>query len=369
MSVKQLLVNLFGASRDFEISGVSYSGTLNIESGMVEIKSEHFLTCAACDRSIEISKNCKTCSRRRGNNLRFLAGRGDGVYSGLNFYVDNELAGALYVFDENNAMASAFGTQIDWQFNPEVNFQELLIEALKEYSDLEAFELGTIRARFDMNDITSLGFVIGDAQGSTNSTNVDHIFADGEYSVFLFMEPILESPTVALAVRLGTDTKEFDRGYKEAMRPRVALILKNEFTSHALKSIKLQKVDWQRQMEVWANTQVAANLSIGNAGVASYINAQYWWSSLARQMKIAKSNTDDYIGFVYHNRTLGYMLSGALLGNEGCKTEIINTLAEDEAGPESYTDEVLAEILKPRGMTVSNEARNIVKSAIKQSNF
>jgi hypothetical protein len=282
--------------------------------------------------------------------------------------VENELAGAMYVFDENNGMASAFGSQIDWQINPEANFQELLIEAVAEYSDLDAFELGTISAKFDIKDITSLGFVIGDAQGSTNSSNVDHIFANGEYSVFLFMEPILESPTVTLAIRLGTDAKEFDQGYKEAMRPRIALILKSNFTSRALKSIKLQKVDWQRQMEVWANTLVAANFSGGNAGAASYINAQFWWSSFARQMNIGKSDADDYVGYIYHNRTLGYMLSGALLGNEACKTEIINALAEDESGPASYTDEVLAEILNPRGMTVSNGARDIVKSAIKQAN-
>lgn len=365
MSVNQLLNNLF-ASKKLEISGVSYAGTLNIESGLVEIKNEYFSDCTTCDASNEISKNCKNCGRTQGNNLRFLAGRGDGVYSGLSFYINNQLAGVIYVFDENNGMAEAFSSSIDWQIKPEANFQKSLIEAVEPYSDLDAFEAGTINSRFDYETVTSPGFIMGDLQASAASATVDHAFATGEYSVFLFMEPILNSLTVSVALGLGADSHSFDLGYKDAMRPRIALILKSNLKSKALKSIKLQKVDWTRQSEVWANTMVASNIGGDNAGVSSLVNAKFWWSALERQMNIAKSDADNYVSHLYHNRALGYMLSGALFGNEQCKTEIINSLAED--GPEGYTDDVLVEILKPRGLSISNEAREIVKAALKQAN-
>jgi len=353
----QLLLNLFTEETVFKLNGIGYAGTVNIESAGFEIKTRHFAPCDDCDFSNNLVVNCQTCGRQSGNNLRFLSGRGDGVYSGVSLHSENEFAGAIYVFDENNAMAESFSRQYDGHSSRNVNVQDLLIEGIREYSDTQAFYAGDISSSVHQDKNGDLGLVVGDVfSGGAGYATVDHIFADGEYSVYLFMEPILESLTVSLSLRMEGDSLPYDRGYADAMRPRVALVVKKQFESTMLDAIETKDVDWSQQCLVWSETQVFSNIgNHGSDGTANFVNGLFWLGTSADQ--IALNNAHDFnddMANLYRSLALGYFLAGALQGNQDC-FEAFEGLVDAEGIKVLEDVELVNEILAPRGLAVTNE--------------
>lgn len=367
MSLRQLVFNLWlEGSSTVEHNGVAYAGTITIESGMVEVRSKHFPACPDCDLSSDFVRDCKKCDRSKGNNVRFLAGRGDGVYAGLRIESSEGLAAAIYVFDEDNTLANAFSDQLNGETLKGTDFQTLFTNSvLSGFSELDAFFAGSVDAKWE-GSVSNLGFVVGDATSSAQATaTVDHPLANGKYSVYLFMEPILASPVVQLALKMGADEKTFTAGYADAMRPRVALIVNSARRSEFLQEIPIMDVDWKSQSAVWSQTTVAGNAGGNNAGPANYYNALFWLSAMKDQEKVAQNpEFNDYMSFIYMNRAYGYFFAGALNGDEGC-IAAVEEIVMNEEEPEAFLqEELLAEILSPRGLRVTDEALSLFRTVI-----
>jgi len=350
-------MNLFTEESAFKLNGIGYAGTVNIESAGFEIKTRHFLPCDDCDFSNNLVVDCQTCGRQPGNNLRFLSGRGDGVYSGVSLHSGNKFAGAIYVFDENNAMAESFSTQFDGRSSRIVNVQDLLIQGIREYSNTQAFYAGEISSNVEPENNGDLGILVGDVfSGGTGYATVNHLWADGDYSVYLFMEPIMESVAASLSLRMEGDSFPFDRGYADAMRPRVALVVNKQFESTMLDAIEAKDVDWAQQCLVWSQTQVSSNLgNPGHDGSANFVNGLFWLGTSTDQITLNNAHDfNDDMANLYRSLALGYFLAGALQGNQSCFEAFEGLVAAEDI--EVLEDaELMKEILTPRGLAVTNE--------------
>lgn len=352
MSVLQLIKNLFTEERIFNWSGLALAGSINIESGTVEIKSENFASCRSCESQAGVTRNCKTCGRKRGNNLHFLAGKGDGVYAGVGLLDGLHLFGAIYVFDEQNRFANAVSEDLLVGTLKGNRFQEKLVQALFEYSDLEGYELGSVLANFEYTD--DLGFVVGDIHsGMGNFATVDHPFANGEYVTILFSESILvRAEEMSFAGEF--DTNEWDGGYADALRPRVALVLDSEYASKVLNNIHLQETDWDLQVQAWNTTKVEANVGEQNAGVTNLMNGLLWDAAAVDQEALEDFGLMHY---TYGTRAMGFFVQGALCGNQDC-VELARKRIQFDL--DLMDEQVRSDCLAPRGISMDESIVRIL---------
>lgn len=358
MTILQLIKNFFTEDGDLSF-GLAHSGSVNIESGFAEVKSHHFPDCADCAQSIDLVRECNSCGRRKGNNFQFMAGRGDGVYSGISFYDDGlALMGCIYVFDEDNRFALATSSQLTGETLRGNTFQDDLIETLKDYLECEASVGATIQA----TSLTTrdVGFIVGDSQASKGSqfATVDHPFANGEYKVYLFTEPILASPPVQFAISLGEKASDYDTGYTEARRPRALFVVHENFDSKAMKMIRPQNIDWEKQAQVWSRTLVASNIS-GNAGRANLFNGLTWISAANDQESFISSNSEnEQIWYLYATRAFGYFIQAALCGEESGLEMALDQVKASQNG-DILSEEVLKDAIEPRGLSNRQEVLSL----------
>ncbi len=354
MSVLQLVINLFTPDDGIN-SSLAHSGTINIESGMAEIKSHHFALCEHCKFDTSLIRECRHCGRTKGNNVRFLAGLGDGVYSGFTLSNNLEVLACLYVFDEDNKLAQAISQGLNGDTLYGNNFQDDLMASLKDFADCEAYKLGTVQAKFA--ETQDVGFITSDAAAYLGSSysEVDQPFARGNFHVYLFMEPILNSSTVQFALERGADPEGYNRGHQDALRPRVALIVKDAVESKVLRKINSGKVDWNEQATVWADTIVTAN-TFENSGQANLMNGLMWAAAANDQTEIFDENpANKDILYLYSTRAFGYLLQSALCGSEmglQLASEQVAALSDESS---LINDSFLKDCLLPRGVVATDE--------------
>ncbi len=352
MTVLQLIKNLFTDERTLSWSGLALAGSLNIESGTFEIKSENFASCEDCESQTGVVRNCRACGRKPGNNLQFLAGKGDGVYAGVGLLDGLHLFAAVYVFDDRNNFANSVAEDLLDGTLKGNRFEEKILQALFQYSDLEGYEVGSIRASFEIT--SDLGFVAGDLHsGLGNFATVDHPFADGEYITILFSEPILIRAEVMNSGQ-DFDTSQWDGGFEDAIRPRVALILDGKYASKVLKNIQLRGTDWDAQAQVWNSTQVESNIGEGNAGVTNLMNGLLWDAAAGDQAALEEFGIMEY---TYGTRAMGFFVQGALCGNENCVELAKKQIKFD---PDLMEDHVMSDCLKPRGLVMDESVMSIL---------
>jgi len=365
MTVLQIIKNFFTEESELTF-GLAHSGSFNVESGFAEIKSQHFPACETCRTSKDLVRTCKNCGRAKGNNFQFLAGRGDGVYSGITFYDGvSRVMGFIYVFDENNGFASATSSQLTGETLRNNTFQDDLIGSLKDYFSCEAFEAGSIRATFQ--DTRDVGLIVADSHADLGSrfATVDHPLADGDYKVYLFMEPILNIPTAPIAIQMGGKEFDFNRGYADAQRPRALFVVHKQFESKALKNIRPQKVNWDKQAEVWAETLVMSNAS-GNSGQANAFNGLAWLGAANDQQDfIAQNPANEEIWYLYATRAFGFFIQAALCGSEDGLNLALEQASASLDGS-ILTEDVLRDAVDPRGLSYGPEILSIFGSSISE---
>ena len=361
MTLQRLIENLFVRDETNSINlpppNVAFAGTFNIEFSLAEFKSQHFDECESCDGSTSVVLNCDICGRKPGNNLRFLAGPGDGVYSGITLLDGEGVLACIYVFDEKNEMSKAILPQLNGRTLQGNNFLMTLSESIAKYFELHAFELGKIQASFI--DAWDVGFIAADSgSGKEKFATVDHPFSDGTFTVYLFMEPIYGKAQQELAKAFGIDNKfEYDNGYKEAMRPRVAFIVKKDFESTVMKGVEIKKANWSKQSEVWNETRVLSN-ALRNDGAPNYYNGLFWQAAAQDQLQImGESDEIDYddIEFIYRIRALGYFIMGAICGHEDARYMAMAHIDHFSRYEGLLNDLLFSVALKPRGLEISDE--------------
>jgi hypothetical protein len=359
MTLQRLIENLFVRDKTISINltppNVAFAGTLNIEFGFAEFKSQHFAECESCGGSTSVVLNCDSCGRKSGNNLQFLAGRGDGVYSGITLLDGEGVLACMYVFDEDNEMSEAILPQLNGRTLQGNNFQMTLFESIAKYFNLPAFELGNIQASF--NEARDVGFIAADSgSGSGKFATVDHPFSNGNFTVYLFMEPIYGKAQQDLDKAFGVDNRfGYDNGYKEAMRPRVAFIVKKDFEDLVMQGVEIKKANWTKQSEVWKETSVMSNMSRID-GAPNFYNGLFWQTAAQDQLEImGESDEINEIEYIYRTRALGYFIMGALCGIEEAKDLAMAQIDHFSRYEGMLSDELFSDALEPRGLEISDE--------------
>lgn len=341
-----------------QIDAISLGGTFNIETATAEVKSDYFGSCD-CSSLPTLTANCRECGRRDGNNVSFLSGRGDGVYSGICMSSDGgtSLLAAAYVFDEDNEFAARVAETIG---TGSKNWQRLLIDACEPYLDLPGSEIGQLTTN------QQVGLLIGDRSAGQNSEDavVDHWFSGGSsFKVFIFVEPILDSAMAATAIALGGNASDYTGGYSESIRPRVALIVRTEFADRHMRSDRaLRHHDWKRQAAAWNSGLVASNMAGGNNILSMYWNGVYWRSAQQQQLELVGEPDD--VWYMYGLTAFGWFVQGAMLGDDDC----LNLMLEmnTESNGELAEVEQLEVALSRRGWSVTPEVLAFVASSTGQ---
>jgi hypothetical protein len=299
-------------------AGLGPTGSVNVESGSFEF-SEGFCryACEACASYRGFTRECKRCGRAPGNNVSFLAGRGDGVYSSVTFYgaEGSEALAVLWIFDEDNAFSQASATALTNGLDKIDVSGDLLVPALADYLDLSGVMVGKIDAsEAPLVSSDPMMTVIEDAM-------VTVPFSEGHsYSIALFFEPVLSSPTVQMALRLGQSPEEITGGFKQSLRPRVAIAIQSDRADEllALDPELSANHDWERQHDGWATMQVAGNIGSSNGTAVAYNNGLLWRSFLER---VGMGSTAPGV-VVYLVEAMGWFVQAACEGDEDAKEQV-----------------------------------------------
>jgi hypothetical protein len=265
--------------------------------------------------------------------------------------------GAIYVFDEDNAFAMASAAELNRCDGlgtlGDNQFQQLLIDACSGLGDLEGFEAGRIEA--GQAQPFSTCFMISDFASSLNSefASVDHPFGNMNYRAVLFMEPIDASPAVQFAISLGSSRSDFTGGFEDSMRPRVLLVLAEQFVDSILGGMETPNwFDWPTQGQAWKNSLVASNMVAGGNHTAIYYNGVFW--ELASMDQPTDSEINQTIWYLYATRAFGFFVQGALLGDPDC-ADRMRAQIDRSANAEILDLDVLDTALIARGWDASDK--------------
>jgi hypothetical protein len=211
---------------------------------------------------------------------------------------------------------------------------------------LEPFIAGTVTS--SSSSLADPGFVIRDLSHDleTPFATVDVPYANGEFNVVLFMEPIEESSYVQTAIALGATIEDYTRGGPNALRPRVAAIIRQDFMSLLVPDSP--EVDWEVQTKVWNESPISSNLAGSNAGQANYTNGVYWGLACRDAQRM-----ESEAWYYYSTRSFGYFIEGALAGHELCTGYMVDQieLSKDDG---ILDFDVLSDALNPRGRVVDD---------------
>lgn len=356
MTVNQLITNLFTEDKTVRISMVAYAGSFNVSSGFAEFKSMHFPACAACADRFEVVRECEFCGRKVGNNIQVPVSGGQ-VATGASLYVGQKLIGSVFIFDDLNSLAASIDTDLHGGSLKEIDFQntfqEKFIDELFRYGSLPCFEVGNFEARYDA--VADVGFVVGDSRsGHEPYATVDHPFANGDFKLLLFSEPL--STGLGRADEILAFLSE--RGYRPEVTPRVALAIDSGYVTNVLKNIEPVKQDSAQQTALLDADPLSESELRQNACSTNLMNGLFWSYAAYDQANFYrdKQGSQD-IWYLYSTRALGFFVQGALGGNKDCLSLAQQSV---EAFPDYLEDVVLGECLKPRGLHVSEAIRNLL---------
>ena len=342
----QNFLDMFQSSRGVS---VQLAGSLNIETSSIEFSSEYFGDCTKCSEQAGIVLSCRACGRKPGNNIRLLSGSGDGVYSGLVWLGGPEVLAACYLLDDDKKFAEAVGNNLMTEDPNDVRpWLDLFVEACENYLESEVAVAGTLKARF--KEPGDLGFIATDPRTEQMGADVsvDHPEANGEYVVLVFLEDMLNSPAAALSIQMGSGAENFNGGYGQAKRPRaVYLIRKDHWQAGNVSKIRTLEVDWQKQSEAWRRSQVVGHVGRTNYAIAMYLNSLNSLD-IAELELTPDPEFNEGLAMLYSTRSFGYLVQGALQGDENCRESMVDMIEASEQN-DILTPHVVRAAVTPRG--------------------
>jgi hypothetical protein len=319
------------------IKGMSLAGTINIEKGFIEVSSDYFGDCAECSSGFQIIRNCDRCGRSEGNNFNFLAGRGDGVYSGIEFLGERK-SSIAYLFDENNQFASEVGNKLSEQC-VYTEWGEVFFPLCEKYFELPCLDGGTLKVL--MGAPEDRGILIGGSGGFSDlsAAAVDHPTTTGLYRVLIFVEP---------------DDKEKSPAGNALLRPRLLLLVPDEDFETFSDGVTVYSPDWEDISKAWGNSVVASNMGAPNGAVAYYFNGIHYANQLKHLGESYSLEASHNWNYILWLRAFGYFWLGMALGDEDC---LLQYLAMFKAvGGFKFVDfQVYKTAGKTRGLSVTEE--------------
>jgi len=337
--------------REFPDYMAGYAGTFNSETASMEIKADVF---AACNHHSEFSAECPTCGRRSGNNLSLLSGRGDGAYSGVNYWTGREffedrepdLLAAIYLFDQDIAFAQNL-VRSGWS-----DFESLFIQHSQPFRNLPGSVVGEVATGSD-------GFWVGDKTAEPGSANaiIDHWGSEEKtYVVICFYEPI-DVSQMYYGPSSGEPIVDENGDMKTPVRPRVVFILERSFAQKTFGDLgDLPEINWGEQATLWMNMTVAGQAG-GNNALVVLSNGGLFWKDV--YLSSSDRSGGNFLTRRYRLQALSFYLHGALSGSEDCMAEATKLLGQPLSG--SFTSEEISAALRRRGQNFDTKARELLE--------
>lgn len=345
-----LLNTLLNLNNSCDVVGLA--GHVNVETGSLEISAAP--SPGRCDECIHyqgFARECQSCGREAGSNASFLAGLGDGVYPAFCFYSERgaALLGAVWIFDEGNRLAEATSFMADPEKLSTDLFREVLLPHLGDYESLP----GLIVAEIDAVESWI------SAQDPNWEPGADAVlslpFSGGaRYSLALFFEAALDSPTIAIFARAGGNTDNITGGFDQSLRPRAAILV-DSAVAHTLFDLEpqsgLSNHDWAVQFDAWENSFQNSNVN-SNGPQCARFNGLLWSSFLQRQESLGDDMPDLYV-----SEALGWNVQAALAGFSKSQGLIDSIYRNYRDTVEKVTLETICSI---RGFEVDSEVRKLL---------
>lgn len=334
-------------------AGSGLCGSVNIESGKFEFSSlRSWYSCEDCAGQLGFTRDCPACGRGLGNNVSFLAGRGDGVYSSVVFYgqADEQVLATALVFDEDNSFAESTLTAIHSGLDDIDPVADLLVPNLGDYLDLPGTVVGEI-------DCSEGSLVASDAELRIfeDAMVVVPWSAGHQYTVAVYWEPVIDSLGTALA--LGGDRDALTGGFEESLRPRVAVAVDSRYASEILGVDKelAENHDWARQHSAWESMPVASNLLESN-GPAVALNNGLLWLKYLEMSGMPDVNEDSA---VYIVEALGWFIQAAAESDDVAvgKIQKLHT----RYGDRILNPDFLEIVVTTRGFALTDELNQFVR--------
>jgi len=317
------MTNFLGlAEKLYETSRPWHVSVINIESGFVQVANRLFGDCE-CTRGGGLVSSCSECGRAVGNNLRFLAGKGDGLYVCFEFrdMQESEPSAWVLILDENNKLATEVARRVD-QANEGAEgilpngLHDLFNEFTEPYWNLPSALLGVVAPD------PALGLVLSDVMTGRNSPYAPTITEEipvglGTFSVFVACEPILDRPGVALAVYGGMSEEAFTGGFTESQRPRAAVLMSSVIARDVLDHPSLSGHDWVQQAEAWRHTQVDGHVT-DISGPACLLNGLINLRFADFLDDLPDSEEVSSAARLRYYRALTWFAKGSYLGDAAC---------------------------------------------------
>ena len=296
--------------------GQGLGGAVNIESGTFEFSSGRSrYACESCVAQRGFTRQCGVCGRASGNNVSFLAGRGDGVYSSVVFYGQGGLdaLASVWVFDEDNAFSQSILPAIDSGLKDVAIVRDLLLPGVDPFLDLPGVVVGEVASSED---------------GLAASDVAMRIFEDAmvvvpwseerNYTVAVYFEPVTAS--FGSAVELGADRDWLTGGFEQSLRPRVAVAIDSVYASGilAIDDELAKRHNWARQHEAWATMAVASNLAKSNGPAVALNNGLLW----LRYLESAGMPDFGKVSVVYAAEAMGWFLQASAEGDDEATVQI-----------------------------------------------
>lgn len=333
--------------------GCGLGGSVNIESGAFEFSSgSSRYACESCARQQAFTRECATCRRAPGNNVSFLAGRGDGVYSSVIFYGQGGLdaLATVWVFDEHNAFSQSTLPAINSGLKDINVLSDLLMPGLVEYLDLPGIVVGEIDSSSPPLVASDVGMRIFDDAMVVVPWSEGH-----KYTVAVYFEPVISS--LGLDIQLGADRDTLTGGFEESLRPRVAIAIDSTHASEILAIDKelAQRHDWARQHDAWATMAVASNLAESNGPAVAYNNGLLW----LRYLGNAGMPALDRVSVLYVVEALGWFVQASAEGDDEATVQIQKLYAR--YGDTLLDPNLLGLAVTSRGFALTQEVEDFVR--------
>lgn len=182
MSLGETIEGLISSGYSFRVRGF-----FNVEGGQVGLSNMFHEWCDCMSLRPGPTEDCDSCTRKDGNYISLAAGDGDGIYvvaEILDSSHDDEVVGAIAVFDNQYRMANSVRAAIEAETVPKYPIDLALI-----YADARPLALGSLN---------NTGLVlIADSGSGLNPRDaiVDvHIAPEKTLSVFGFVETVSTDP-------------------------------------------------------------------------------------------------------------------------------------------------------------------------------
>lgn len=342
--------------------------TLNIESGTIQVANKFFGQCG-CLLEPALFSHCAECGRSSGNNLRVLAGAGDGLYVGFEF-VDlqtMEQVAWVFVLDDGSKLAREVGNRAGHGGEVmddllHVGGPHLLFnEATEPYWDSPCARLG------DVTPDAQIGLIVSDATAGRNGgfapamANGDSS-TSGAFSVFVAYEPSLAWPEAALAISMGMPEESFTGGFAASQRPRVLLVLNSDLSREVPDHPVLAGHDWVRQAAAWQRSQVHSNVADGHSD-ATYLNGIYNFRKQKLFGDLAQNDEEQFAARYIAACAFIWFARGAYLGDSMCRNLLPDAARSMDAGY-AEIEGTLREVLEDWGWDCTPDLASFLEAAV-----